>query len=188
MQRIWIINRNPRLTFCPKLLQILAPCVLSPPPPTTADLPPHASCFPSPHTVHGERIWSSFRRQKVERGLLLLIHILWLNVSFVLSCALHSSISSFLCIFSPPKIGFPYDLYLICSHFICTLNSMCPLFLPLHIHSAPCIVHFMCTQLLVSSTLWALHPMCPPTVTSSSTVQAKCLHARYAYYSLFTGI
>jgi hypothetical protein len=32
-QRIWIINRSPRLTFCrPKLLQILSPCVLPPPP------------------------------------------------------------------------------------------------------------------------------------------------------------
>ncbi len=29
-QRIWIINRSPRLTLCrPKLLQILSPCVLS---------------------------------------------------------------------------------------------------------------------------------------------------------------
>ncbi len=45
-QRIWIMNRSPRLTFCrPKLLQILSPT------PATADHPPLASCFPSPrHT------------------------------------------------------------------------------------------------------------------------------------------
>jgi hypothetical protein len=82
-QRIRIINRSSRLTFCrPKLLHILSPCVLSPPPPphTIADLPLPASCFSSPrHSVHRERIWSSFRRQKVERGLLLLIHILWFS-------------------------------------------------------------------------------------------------------------
>ncbi len=70
-QRIWINNRSPRSSFCRwKLLQILSPCVLSalpPPPPATADHPLPASCFP----------WSSFQRQKVEGGLLLLIHILW---------------------------------------------------------------------------------------------------------------
>jgi hypothetical protein len=32
-------------------------------------------------SAQGERIWSSFQRQKVERGLLLLIHILWPTVS-----------------------------------------------------------------------------------------------------------
>jgi hypothetical protein len=32
-------------------------------------------------STQGERIWSSFQWQKVERGLLLLIHILWLHVS-----------------------------------------------------------------------------------------------------------
>ncbi len=80
-QRIWIINRNPRLTFCRrKLLQILRfslPVYCPPPlPPTTADLPTPDSCFPSPPDIHRERIWSSFGGQKVERGLLLLINIL----------------------------------------------------------------------------------------------------------------
>jgi hypothetical protein len=53
-----------------------------PPPPLlllTTPCPPAVS--PPPDT-HGERIWSSFRRQKVYRGLLLLIHYLcpWLAI------------------------------------------------------------------------------------------------------------
>ncbi len=72
-QRIWIITRSPRLTFCrPKLLPVY--CL---PPPTTADHPPPASCFSS---HRGERIWSSFGRPTVQRGLLSLIHILWHKV------------------------------------------------------------------------------------------------------------
>jgi hypothetical protein len=56
----------------------LSLCTVCPPPllpplPATADPPPPASCFPSPQNTH----WSSVQRQKVERGLLLLIHILW---------------------------------------------------------------------------------------------------------------
>jgi hypothetical protein len=30
--------------------------------------------------TQGERIWSSFERQKVKRGLLLIIHILWVGI------------------------------------------------------------------------------------------------------------
>ncbi len=53
-QRIGINNRSPRSTYCrTKLLQIpLSLCTIClPPPPATADLPPPASCSPSPrHT------------------------------------------------------------------------------------------------------------------------------------------
>ncbi len=67
-QRIWIINRSPRLTFCrPKLLQILSPSVLS------ASLhslllltPTHPPAVSPPADIHGERISSRFGRQRVE--------------------------------------------------------------------------------------------------------------------------
>jgi hypothetical protein len=54
---------------------------LSPPPPATTDHPPHTVCqlFPLFQNTHGERICSSFGRQKVKHGLLLLIHILWVE-------------------------------------------------------------------------------------------------------------
>ncbi len=67
LQRIWIINRSPRSTFCcSELLQILSLCtVCLPPPPATADHPPPASCFPSPrHTGRGSGAVSIFQRQK----------------------------------------------------------------------------------------------------------------------------
>jgi hypothetical protein len=78
-QRIWIINRSPRLTFCrPKLLQMLYPCVLSappPPPPATAyhrwaqsamdrwiDTDtidrPYWSCWPPIVSIHRLKIFS----------------------------------------------------------------------------------------------------------------------------------
>jgi hypothetical protein len=79
-QRIWINNRSPRSTFCRwKLLHILSPCVLSTSPHPLLLLTSLRSpaVVPPPHIhVQGERIWSSFTRQKAERGLLLLIHIL----------------------------------------------------------------------------------------------------------------
>ncbi len=78
-QRIWIINRSPRSAFChPELLQILFPCVLSPPPPPcNCWTLPTRQLIPLPQNKHRVRIWSSFGRQKVEHGLLLSIHILW---------------------------------------------------------------------------------------------------------------
>jgi hypothetical protein len=44
----------------------------------------------SADSTQGERIWSSFQRQKVERGLLLLIHILWSLVCAKLPHMFHS--------------------------------------------------------------------------------------------------
>jgi hypothetical protein len=41
------------------------------------------------NSTQGERIWSSFQRQKVERGLLLLIHILWNQVMKFVGKVIH---------------------------------------------------------------------------------------------------
>jgi hypothetical protein len=74
-QRIWINNKSPGSTFCRwKLLQYVSGGGE-----TAGGWGVISSSRGRERTdsTQGERIWSSLGRQKVERGLLLIIHILW---------------------------------------------------------------------------------------------------------------
>jgi hypothetical protein len=82
-QRIWINNRSPRSIFCcPKLLQILSPCV-------SGGGETAGGRGVSAVAGDGERIWSSLGRQKVKPGLLFIIHILCRACTLEIACHRH---------------------------------------------------------------------------------------------------